>query len=85
MTDVLERVARDVAPFLLHRKEARDAVRAAILALREPSEGMVKAGMKHLVMVDMAAAPQYREQYARQDVTDCWQAMLDHLLEETKR
>jgi hypothetical protein len=49
--------------------------KAALLALREPTEGMVEAGWE-------AGRLHYDDLLGRDNFTDAWQAMIDHVLGE---
>lgn len=77
MSEMLERVARALAerrtPFLLPCHYA--AASRAIAAIREPTEGMLEAGVEAWTKCDLMTL-------LEDDLLAVWQAMIDKALEE---
>lgn len=72
----LERAARALAesdyppdPRPDEWRQLLPAVRAVLIAIREPSDGMVKAGQAHIYVM-------------KDEVAEAWQAMIDAALSE---
>lgn len=53
--------------------------RAAIAAMREPTEEMIEFGMPHLTL---QLNPHGRQDWYAEEVRDVWRAMIDALLAE---
>jgi len=90
--DMVERVARAMAkaegwslpndmslPYAAGSRVGRmmGLARAAIAAMREPTEEMVRAGEKEFIASDVACCMEPAE--------DCWQAMIDAALTSSEK
>jgi len=58
----------------IERKRCRELARAALTAMREPTEAMVVAGCGEIIPQDMDT------NNVREQAHDCWRAMIDAAL-----
>lgn len=82
MNEMVERVGRAVLKAIEHVSDLDDSMiedigRAAIAAMREPTEAMQIAGQK---VNNLDEVTGHFEYLSREEMTDAWQAMIDETL-----